>query len=156
MAEWGVAFTTILITWCGFNPHSGHVVASLNKTLYDNYLCLEASNKQQVQWTRILRNLQEHCITGNSYTQLKIQYLQTQSSYRNEKCVEYLKVGNSRCTVTVSCVYYCLFVRLLQQCNFRRCCSYHQRRIVLRGNCSIPLIKRTTWNGRSHRSRLSY
>ena len=27
---------------------AGHVVASLDKTLYDNYLCLVASNKQQI------------------------------------------------------------------------------------------------------------
>ena len=31
-----------------FHPHPGHVVASLDKTLYDNYLCLVASNKQQI------------------------------------------------------------------------------------------------------------
>ena len=31
-----------------FNPHPGHVVASLDKTPYDNYLCLVASNKQQI------------------------------------------------------------------------------------------------------------
>jgi len=28
----------------------GHVVAFLDKTLYDDYLCLVASNKQQIQW----------------------------------------------------------------------------------------------------------
>jgi len=27
-----------------------HVVASLDKVLYDDYLCLVASNKQQIQW----------------------------------------------------------------------------------------------------------
>jgi len=27
----------------------GHVVASVDKTLYDDYLCLVASNKQQIQ-----------------------------------------------------------------------------------------------------------
>jgi len=27
-----------------------HVVASLDKTLYDDYLCLVASNKQEIQW----------------------------------------------------------------------------------------------------------
>jgi len=27
-----------------------HVVASLDKALYDDYLCLVASNKQQIQW----------------------------------------------------------------------------------------------------------
>ena len=31
-----------------FNPHPGHVVASLDKTLYDDYLCLVASNKLQI------------------------------------------------------------------------------------------------------------
>ena len=56
----GVVFTTTLIEWSGFNPHPGHVVTSLDKTLYDDYLCLVASNKQQIQWTRIRRNLQEH------------------------------------------------------------------------------------------------
>ena len=31
-------------------PHPGHVIASWNKTLYnDRYLCLVASNKQQIQ-----------------------------------------------------------------------------------------------------------
>ena len=38
----------------------GHVVASFNKTLYDDYLCLVASNKQQIQSTKIRRNVQEH------------------------------------------------------------------------------------------------
>ena len=63
----GVVFTTTLIKWSGFNPHPGHIVASLDKTLYDDYLCLVASNKQQIQWTRIRRNPQEHWIIGNSY-----------------------------------------------------------------------------------------
>ena len=49
----GVVFTTILIEWSGFNPHPGHVVAFLDKTLYDDYLCLVASNKQQIHWTTI-------------------------------------------------------------------------------------------------------
>ena len=38
----GVVFTTTLIKWSGFNPHPGHVVASLDKTLYDDYLYLVA------------------------------------------------------------------------------------------------------------------
>ena len=36
------------------------IVASLDKTLYDDYLCLVVSNKQQVQWTRIRKTTQEH------------------------------------------------------------------------------------------------
>ena len=37
-----------LIAWSRFNPHPGHVVASLDKMLYDDYLYSVASNKQQV------------------------------------------------------------------------------------------------------------
>ena len=40
----------ILIAWSGFNPHSGQVVTFLDKALYDDYLCVVASNKQQIQW----------------------------------------------------------------------------------------------------------
>ena len=47
-------------------PHPGHVVVSLDKTLHDDYLCLVASNKLQIQWTRIQRNSQERWITVNS------------------------------------------------------------------------------------------
>jgi len=31
-------------------PRVGHVDASLDKPLYDDYLCLVTSNKQQIQW----------------------------------------------------------------------------------------------------------
>ena len=42
----GVIFaTTQLITF----PHPGRVLASLDKMLYDDCLCLVASNKQQIQ-----------------------------------------------------------------------------------------------------------
>ena len=43
-----------MIASSGFNPHSGHVVASLDTTLYDDYLCLVVSNKQQISawWFR--------------------------------------------------------------------------------------------------------
>ena len=47
-------------------PAPGHVVASLDKTLYDDYLYLVASNKQEIQWTRIRRLVLEHWITRNS------------------------------------------------------------------------------------------
>ena len=62
----GFVFTPTLIEWSGFNPHSDHVVASLDKTFYEDHLCLVASNKQQIQWTRTQRNLQEHWIIGTS------------------------------------------------------------------------------------------
>ena len=47
-------------------PPPGHIVASLDKTHYDDYLCLVASNKQQISWTKIRENPQEHWITKNS------------------------------------------------------------------------------------------
>ena len=49
-----------------WDPHAGHVVGPLAKTLYDDYLCLVASNQQQIQWTRMQRNALEHWIVGNS------------------------------------------------------------------------------------------
>ena len=57
----GVVFTMTLIEWSGFNSHPSHVVASLDTTLYDDYLCLVASNKHQFQWTKfeeIQRNIE--------------------------------------------------------------------------------------------------
>ena len=42
----GVVFTNTPIAESVFNPHPGHVVASLDKALYDDYLCLVALNKQ--------------------------------------------------------------------------------------------------------------
>ena len=38
-----------LIEWSGFNPHPGLVVASFEKTLYEDCPYLVASNKQQIQ-----------------------------------------------------------------------------------------------------------
>ena len=56
----GVVFTTTLIARSKFNPHPGHVFASLEKAFYDDYLCMVASNKQQIQWAIIRKNSQEH------------------------------------------------------------------------------------------------
>ena len=49
----GVVFTTTSIARSMFNPHPGHVIASLDKAFCDNYLCVLASNKQQTQWAII-------------------------------------------------------------------------------------------------------
>ena len=35
-----------------FYDDNGHVVASLDKTPCNDYLCLVASNTQQIQWTK--------------------------------------------------------------------------------------------------------
>ena len=40
----------------GFNAHPGHVAASLDKTLYDDYLCFVALNKQQIYVERSQRS----------------------------------------------------------------------------------------------------
>jgi len=37
--------------WCRFNSHPRHTRCYvLGKALYDNFLCLVVSNKQQIQW----------------------------------------------------------------------------------------------------------
>ena len=56
----GVVFTTTLILRSKFNPHPGHVVAALDKSFYDDYCCMAASKKQQIQWAIIRKNSQEH------------------------------------------------------------------------------------------------
>ena len=56
----GVVCTTTLIARSKFNPYPGHVVASLDKAFYDDYLCMVASNMQQIQWAviqKIHRNI---------------------------------------------------------------------------------------------------
>ena len=59
----GVVIKTTLIARSTFNLHPGHVVASLEKAFYDNYLCMVASSKQQIQWA-IIRKI--HWNIGNS------------------------------------------------------------------------------------------
>ena len=44
---------------------AGHVIASLDKTLYNDCLCLVALNKQQIQRTRLRRNLLERWMMRN-------------------------------------------------------------------------------------------
>ena len=48
------------------HQHPHHIVASLDKRLYNDYLRFVASNQQQIQWTRIRRNFQEHWIIRSS------------------------------------------------------------------------------------------
>ena len=42
----GVVFTTTMIARLMFNSHASLVVASLDKMLHDNYLCVMESNEQ--------------------------------------------------------------------------------------------------------------
>ena len=63
----GVVFTTTLIARTGFNPQPDHVVASLDKTLYDDHLRLVVLNTQQILWTRILKN-KKHSNIGSLKT----------------------------------------------------------------------------------------
>ena len=82
----GVIFTTTLIALSGFNPHPGHVVAFLDKTLYDDYLCLVASNKQQIQGIRFLRI---HRNIGSSETPEQVRIPQSRSGHCNKKCADH-------------------------------------------------------------------
>ena len=77
----GVFITTTLIAWCGFNPHPGHIVASMDKTLYDDYLCLVASNQQQIQRQKIaeIYGTLEHWKLLS-----RCGFLQPRSNYHNE------------------------------------------------------------------------
>ena len=47
-----VVFTTTIIAKLRFNSQLSLVVASLDKMLHDNYLCLEESGKQQIKEVR--------------------------------------------------------------------------------------------------------
>ena len=73
-----------------FNPHSGQVVASLEKVLYDDYLSLVASNKQQIQWQEI-KKLMGHWYTGN--------YLEGANSSKHEV------IGTTEARVACSFVF---------------------------------------------------
>ena len=77
-------------------PSPSHVVASLDKTLRDDYLCFVALNKQQINVTRIQRNPQEHWVSGNSFAGI----LHPRSSHYNEKCADRPIVSVWSCPVT--------------------------------------------------------
>ena len=81
-----VVFTTTLIEWSGFNPHPGHVVASLDKTLYDDYLCLVASKSSKFSGQEFKET---HRNIGSSETPIsRCGFLQSRSSRCNEKCAD--------------------------------------------------------------------
>ena len=61
----GAVFTTTLIEGSGFNPHPSHVVAYSDKTLYNDYLCLVASNKAG---NSVDKNSKKSTGTGSSET----------------------------------------------------------------------------------------
>ena len=46
---WSVVFTTIMIARLTFNSQPSLVVASLDKMLHDDYLCLVESGKQRIE-----------------------------------------------------------------------------------------------------------
>ena len=80
----GVVFTTTLIKWSGFNPHPGHVAATLDETLCDDYyLCFEQAansgdnNSKKSTGTLDHRKLLSRC-----------GFLQSRSSDCNEKCAD--------------------------------------------------------------------
>ena len=72
-----------------FNPHSDHVVAFLQETLYDDYLCLVALNKQQIKWTIVQTNSQNRWITGNGNSQADADSSKHEVVCRNENCADH-------------------------------------------------------------------
>ena len=74
-----------------FNPHPGYVVASLDKTLYDDYLYLVALNKQQNFVDKNLKKSSE--ILDHLNLLSRCGFLQSQSSHCNEKCADHLIVS---------------------------------------------------------------
>ena len=63
----------------GFNPHPGHVVASLDKTFYDDWLSL---NKQQIQWTKTICLVYRYNLSSNN-VEIKL-YLGLQPHIQNK------------------------------------------------------------------------
>ena len=57
--------------------HPVHVVTSLDKTHFNDYLCLVGPNERQINWTKIRRNSQKLLS--------RCGFLQTKTSYHNEK-----------------------------------------------------------------------
>ena len=45
----GIALLTLRFAWTWFNSDPGYVVAFLDKTFYDDYLCLVTLNEHQIQ-----------------------------------------------------------------------------------------------------------
>ena len=81
----GVVFTTTLIEWSGFNPHPVHVVASLDKTLYDDYLLLGGFEQAA---KAVDKNSKKSTGTLNHRKLSRCGFLQSQSSRCNEKCAD--------------------------------------------------------------------
>ena len=69
-------------------PHPGNVVTSLNKTLYDDYRCLVASNRHQIQYTRIKRKPQKHWITGNYLSEADSSYHEAAIAMKSVRIVQ--------------------------------------------------------------------
>ena len=88
MAEW-VKVLYLRRPWLHdywVHPYPSHAVASLDKTFYDDYLCLVASNKQQIYWIRIPKKnagTLEHWKVRSS-----CEFLQARSSQCNKKCAD--------------------------------------------------------------------
>ena len=70
-------------------------VASFDKTLYDDYLYLVASNKQQIQLNKIRR---KSTGTLDHWKLLRSgEFIQPRSSHCNEKCADRPTVSVQRC-----------------------------------------------------------
>ena len=58
--------------------------------LCDDYLCLVASNKQQIQRTKIQKNPQKHWITGNSQADVNSSNHEAVIAMKSAQNIQYL------------------------------------------------------------------
>ena len=83
----GVVLMTILIKWSGFNLHPGHVVVSLDKTHYDDYISLlggfeQAANSGDKNVKKSTRTLDHQKLLN------RCGFFQSRSSHCNEKSAD--------------------------------------------------------------------
>ena len=94
----GVVFTTTIIVWSGFNLHPGNVVAFLDKTFYDDYLCLELRTSSKFSGQELKKIYRD---IGSLETSKLVQISpHMKHSYRNEKCADHSMVSVWRCSET--------------------------------------------------------
>ena len=62
----GVVSETIPNAWFGFNPHPGHVVASLDKTFYDDYLYVVQIPLSTKYLPKMKKETFMHCLASDA------------------------------------------------------------------------------------------
>ena len=133
----GVVFTTTSIAWSGFNPHSGHVVASLDKTFYDDYLCLVALNKQQIYVERSQTLIGKHengqPLSGWGFVQTKCVAFAAEDKHgsvnqnsRSSKLPVWMQLEG----YIVPCLHYWVPIKILRSVTRQRLATFASGRYV--------------------------